>query len=85
MVARRSFSSAAAPTTLAADITNAAVSLSVADGSTYVDGTSGASVLTIDRGKSNEERILYTTRIGNTFSGLTRGYNGTAAEREPTP
>lgn len=76
---RRDFSPAAVPTTLSADITDTAVSLSVADGASYVDGSNGKSVLTIDRGKSNEERILYTTRVGNTFSGLTRGYNGVAA------
>lgn len=80
MATRRSYSTAAAPTTLTVGIDNAVTSITVQDGSTYVDGTSGPSVLTIDRGKSNEERILYTSRVGNTFSGLTRGYNGTAAQ-----
>lgn len=78
-MARRSYAGNTQPTTLASPITNVDTSLTVVSGTNYPDGTAGPAILTLDAGVAGEEKVLYTTRTGNIFSGLTRGYDGTTA------
>jgi len=75
---RREFSGAVLTTTLSANISNSASSISVADGSTFPSGTNPF-VIVIDRGSSSEEKILISSRSSNTFTVDTRGYDGTTA------
>jgi hypothetical protein len=65
-------------TTLSANISNSASSISVADGSTFPSGTNPF-VIVIDRGSTSEEKILISSRSSNTFTVDTRGYDGTTA------
>jgi hypothetical protein len=73
------YAGGAQPTALSAPMNNTDTSLTVTSGTNYPDGSTGPAVLTIDAGQAGEEKVLYTSRTGNTFSGLTRGYDGTAA------
>lgn len=45
-------------------------------GAGYPTGSTAPFVVVIDRGTATEEKILVTARSGDTFSGLTRGYDG---------
>lgn len=78
-MARRSYSGSARATTLAGGITAAATSLTVADGTGYPDGSAGPFVVTVDAGLASEEKILCSSRTGNTLSVSSRGYDGTTA------
>lgn len=49
-------------------------------GSGYPTGATAPFVVVIDRGTATEEKILVATRAGDTFSTLTRGYDGTSAQ-----
>lgn len=84
---RRSFSPAAVATTGAADITDSSPTMNVipGGGSSYADGSAGPSILTINRGLPDEERVKYTSRVGDSFAGLSRGYDGTAAQPHTAP
>jgi hypothetical protein len=75
---RREFSGSVLRTTLSANISNTATSISVLDGSTYPTGASNPFVIVIDRGLSSEEKILITSRSTNTLTVNARGYDGTA-------
>ena len=75
---RREFSGAVLTTTLSANISNSASSISVVDGSTFPSGTNPF-VIVIDRGSVSEEKILISSRSSNTFTVDTRGYDGTTA------
>lgn len=77
---RRGYRGGAKKTTLSSDITNVSTSLSGADFSTWAGiSTNGPFQFVIDRGQAAEEKVLATTLAGNTISGMTRGYDGTAA------
>ena len=75
---RREFSGAVLTTTLSANVSNSASSISVVDGSTFPSGTNPF-VIVIDRGSGSEEKILISSRSSNTFTVDTRGYDGTTA------
>ncbi len=75
---RREFSGAVLRTTIAANISNSASSISVVDGSTYPSGTNPF-VIVIDRGLGTEEKVLISSRSTNTFIVDTRGYDGSPA------
>lgn len=79
----KTFTGAAAATTLASGITNASTTISVADASTYP--SSGAFNIVIDRGLAGEEKILIGSRSGNTLTVTTRGYDGTTATAHSVP
>ena len=81
---RRSFRGNTQPTTLAADVSPSATSLSVASATNFPDGTSGPFVLTLDLGQAGEEKVLVASRSGTTMSGLTRGFDGTTAVAHST-
>ena len=75
---RREFSGAVLRTTITANISNSASSISVLDGSTYPSGNNPF-VIVVDRGYSDEEKILISSRSSNTLSVQLRGYDGTTA------
>lgn len=76
---RRQFKGNTKPTALATGIAVGATTLTLVDATNYPDGSIGPFVLTLDLGQAGEEKVLATSRTGNTISGLTRGYDGTSA------
>lgn len=66
--ARRDFAGAAPATTLSSDITASSTTISVADGTGYPTGSGGNFFIVVDRGLSTEEKILCSSRSGNTFT-----------------
>jgi hypothetical protein len=75
---RREFSGGVLRTTLSSTINNSVTSISVVDGSTFPSGANPF-VIVIDRGNSAEEKILVSSRTGNTFTVSNRGYDGSTA------
>ena len=75
---RREFTGAVLRTTITANISNSDSSISVLDGSTYPSGNNPF-VIVIDRGYSDEEKILISSRSSNTLTVEQRGYDGTIA------
>lgn len=78
-IERREFAGGVIAQTLSANISNAATSFDVADGSSFPTGGLNNFVVAIARGTFNEEKILITSRSGNTFTVANRGYDGTTA------
>lgn len=82
---RREFLGSVRNTTLSANISNSATSITAVDASTFPTGSSGNPfVIVISRGLANEEKILISSRSTNTFNTLTRGYDGTTANAHTT-
>jgi hypothetical protein len=78
---RRQYVGGAAQTTLSAAIGtgDASFSVTAGGGTGYPDGSVGPFFIVLDRGLSNEEKVLVTTRTTDTFSSVTRGQDNTAA------
>lgn len=66
-------------TTLNGAITSGATSITVADGSSYPDGTNGNFYIVIDLSAATEETIECSARSSNTLTVATRGADGTSA------
>lgn len=78
---RKEFAGGAAATTLSGAINSTALSITLADGSTYPAGTNPF-VIIIGRGTASEEKILVTSRAGSVLTVAStgdRGYDGTTA------
>jgi len=75
---RQEFSGGVLRTTLSANINNSVTSISVADASTFPSGANPF-VIVIDRGSQSEEKVLISSRAGNTFTVANRGYDGSTA------
>jgi len=75
---RREFSGGVLRTTLSSSINNAVTSIAVADGSTFPSGANPF-VIVINRGSSSEEKVLVSSRAGNTFTVSSRGFDGSTA------
>lgn len=84
-MARKSFAGGAQDTTLSSDITAAATTIAVTDGSSYPDGSVGPFAIRLDAGTPNEEKVLVATRTGNTLNGCTRGFDGSTAVSHNAP
>lgn len=69
-----------ASTTLTTAVSGSALSLVVASGTTYPDGTNGPFVVVLDRGTGVEEKVICSSRSGNTLTVLQRGYDGTTGQ-----
>lgn len=78
-IERREFAGGVVAQTLSANISNSATSFDVSDGSSFPTGGINAFAIVIARGTVNEEKMLITSRSGNTFTVANRGYDGTAA------
>ncbi len=79
MTIRKSYKGNSVATTLSGAITNADLSASVVDGSSLPDGATAPFVMTFDLGLSGEEKVLVTSRSGNSLVIASRGYDGTTA------
>lgn len=77
---RKDYDGGAVATTISGAIGGGATSISVASGTSLPDGSAGKFVVCIDRGLATEEKILITSRSGNTLTVSARGYDGTVAQ-----
>lgn len=77
---RREFSGAVLKTTLSANVSNSASSFTVVDGSTFPTGNTNPFVVVLSRGLGEEEKVLCSSRAGNSFTVSIRGYDGTIAQ-----
>jgi hypothetical protein len=66
-------------TVLSSNISNSATTITVADASTFPTGSLNPFVISIDKGTSDEEKILITQKGGNNFFVKARGFDGTVA------
>ncbi len=80
-MAQKEYLGGVSATTLAADMTSVATTFSVASGggSSFPTGSSYPFVVVIGRGTSSEEKMLCSSRSGDSFTVQTRGYDGTSA------
>lgn len=76
---RREILGSVLETALATGISNTDTTISVLDGSTFPSGSSNPFVIVINRGNANEEKILISSRTGNTLTASQRGYDGVPA------
>lgn len=77
-MARRSYRGNSVGTTLSVGATSSDTSLTLTDASSFPTGTFPF-VVTLDFGQAGEEKVLATSRSGNVLTGVSRGYDGTAA------
>lgn len=75
----KDFDGGAQKTTITSAMNNSATSFSVVDGSTFPPG-SNPFVIVVDRGLATEEKILISSRVGNSFNVLERAYDGSSAQ-----
>lgn len=78
----KSYEGGAETTTLTAQFNVGNISLSVSNGSSFPDGSSGPFVVVVDRGTATEEKFLIDTASGNnktTFTIQQAAYDGTSA------
>jgi len=76
----KDYAGGAEATTLASGFTIGALTLTVANGSSYPTGTGGPFVVVVDRGLASEEKFLIDTTSGTngvTFNIQQAGYDGT--------
>lgn len=76
---RKEWAGGTTRTTLNGNINASATSITLADGSSFPSGVKPF-VLVIDRGTATEEKIICTSRTGNTLTVLQRGYDGSSAQ-----
>lgn len=78
---RREYKGAAAATTLVTGIAAGDLSLTLTAANNWPTGAVGKFIITIDRGQSNEERLLCVTQASRvvTVDGAGRGFDGTTA------
>jgi hypothetical protein len=79
-IERREFAGGVVAQTLSANISNSATTFDVSDGSTFPTGDTDAFAIVIARGSADEEKMLISSRSGNTFTVSSRGYDGTTAK-----
>jgi len=77
---RREFLGDVEETTLNGNVLSGDTTITLTDGSTYPTGATNPFVIVINRGLFNEEKILCSSRTGNSVSVKTRGYDGTTAQ-----
>ena len=78
----KSFDGGAQTTTLTSAFTVGNPTLSVANGTSFPDGSAGKFVIVVDRGLATEEKFLITSTSGTsnvTFTISNAGYDGTSA------
>lgn len=78
-MALREYAGAAKRTALVGDITAASTTFTVADATGYPTGATAPFVIALDTGLAGEEKVLITSRSGNTFTVSQRGFDGTSA------
>lgn len=81
---RRSYSGTAQDTTLITSISDTATSATCDDLTGWPDGTGGGFVVIFEPGTASEEKCLASGRSGDTLTGLTRGWEGSAVAHSAT-
>lgn len=76
---RREIIGSVIETEIVGGINNNVLTFNVLDGSTFPTGSTNPFVIVMDRGQINEEKMLISSRTGNTFVVSTRGYDGVPA------
>lgn len=77
---KRDYSGGAVPTTLAASVSESGDALTLNEATNWPSGgVNGPFTITVDRGKTTEERILVQSRSGTTLTVRERGFDGTTA------
>lgn len=76
---RRDFLGNVIATTLLVGINNSDTTIEMNGGTTFPSGSDGQFVVVINRGLSNEEKILVNSRTGSNLAVAQRGYDGTTA------
>lgn len=77
---RREFAGAVLSTTLSANVSNSASSISVGTGSSFPTGANNPFAIIVSRGENEEEKMLVSSRTGDTLTISVRGYDGTTAQ-----
>lgn len=79
----REYAGAAPATRLAGSLASGVISnftVVTSGGSGFPTGATAPFVVVVDRGTALEEKILVTSRSGDTFNGLSRGYDSTSPQ-----
>lgn len=76
---RKEWAGGVVRSTLTAGINASVTTFSVVDGSSFPSGVKPF-VLVIDRGTATEEKLIITSRTGNSFTVLQRGYDGSSGQ-----
>lgn len=76
---RRDFLGNVSEALLTVGINNTDASIQLSNGSAFPNGSDGPFVIVINAGLPNEEKILASSRSGNTITAQQRGYDGTSA------
>jgi|ETNmetMinimDraft_3_1059899.scaffolds.fasta_scaffold288731_1 hypothetical protein len=79
-IKRREFIGGATETSLSSGINSTATTISVADGSGFPTGGDFPFVIVVDRGESDEEKVLIASRSSNTLTVATN-YGGVTSGR----
>lgn len=79
MGTRKEFQGAAKATTITSALTAGSTAISISASTGWPSGASYPFVVCINRGRSNEEKVLCSSRSGTTLTVTTRGYDGTTA------
>lgn len=79
MGTRKEFQGAAKATTITSALTAGSTAISISASTGWPSGASYPFVVCINRGRSNEEKVLCSSRSGTTLAVTTRGYDGTTA------
>ena len=77
---RREFAGAVLSTLLPSPIANTDTSFSVTSGSSFPTGANNPFAIIVSRGEAAEEKMLISSRSGDTFTISVRGYDGTTAQ-----
>jgi hypothetical protein len=77
-VQRRDIAGGVIAQPLSANISNTSTTIDVTDASSFPSGGVNSFVIVVGRGTSDEEKILVSSRIANTFTVASRGYDGTS-------
>lgn len=77
---RREFAGAVQSTTLTANVSNTASSFDISSGSSFPTGSNNPFAIIVSRGEAVEEKMLVSSRSGNTLTISVRGYDGTTAQ-----
>lgn len=77
---RREFAGSVLSTLLSSPVSNTATSFSVISGSSFPTGANNPFAIIMSRGEDEEEKMLISSRSGDTLTISVRGYDGTTAQ-----
>ena len=77
---RREFAGAVQSTTLPDPVSNTAISFDIGSGSSFPSGATNPFAIIVSRGEAEEEKMLVSSRSGDTLTISVRGYDGTTPQ-----